>query len=72
MPKLSSFSGLTYNGLDENGNILWNSCANIEIAKYESADTFRGIIASFNVNTNKWVQNYIFKRLKFLGSKVSA
>jgi len=62
-------SGLTYNGLDENGNILWNSCANIEIAKYESADTFRGIIASFNVNTNKWVQNYIFKRLKFLGSK---
>jgi len=62
-------SGLTYNGLDENGNILWNSCANIEIGKYESADTFRGIIGSFNVNTNKWVQNYIFKRLKCLGSK---
>jgi len=62
-------SGLTYNGLDENGNILWNSCANIEVAGYEKASTFRGIIASFNVNTNKWVQSYVFKRLRFLGSK---
>jgi len=62
-------SGLTYNGLDENGNILWNSCANIEIRGYEKASTFRGVIECFNINTNKWVQNYVFKRLKFLGSK---
>ena len=63
-------TGLTYNGLDENGNILWNSCANIEFWVYEKAATFRSIISSFNINTNKWVQNYVFKRLKFLGSKV--
>merc|ERR1712168_778684 len=62
-------SGLTYNGLDEKGSILWNACANIEISRYEKASSFRGIIASFNVNTNKWVQNYVFKRLRFLGSK---
>lgn len=41
-----------------------------QITSYKKADMFRGIIASFNVNTNKWVQNYMFKRLKFLGSKV--
>jgi len=62
-------TGLTYNGLDENGNVLWNACANVKIRKYETAATFREIIASFNVNTNRWTQDYVFKRLKFLGSK---
>ncbi len=48
-------TGLTYNGKDENGNDLWDGCANIFIRKYESADSTQKIIQAFNVNTNRWM-----------------
>uniref|UniRef100_A0A2R5LM33 Lysophospholipid acyltransferase 5 n=1 Tax=Ornithodoros turicata TaxID=34597 RepID=A0A2R5LM33_9ACAR len=62
-------AGLTYNGEDENGNDLWNGCVNIDVALFETATTFGNLIKSFNINTNLWVAQYIFKRLKFLGNK---
>ena len=48
-------TGLTYNGKDENGNDLWDGCANILISKYEAADLCNNYIECFNVNTNKWM-----------------
>ena len=48
-------TGLTYNGKDENGNNLWDGCANIYIRKYESASSCQQVITSFNVNTNRWM-----------------
>jgi len=48
-------TGLTYNGKDENGNELWDGCANIHIRQYESASSCHELIQSFNVNTNKWM-----------------
>ncbi|CAN8004871.1 unnamed protein product, partial [Ixodes hexagonus] len=62
-------AGLTYNGKDENGNDLWNGCVNIDVWKYETTTTFDGLIKSFNINTNLWVAQYVFKRLRFLGNK---
>lgn len=62
-------AGLTYNGQDENGNDLWNGCVNISVWRYEMATTFDDLIKSFNINTNLWVAQYVFKRLRFLGSK---
>ncbi|KAK2161292.1 hypothetical protein LSH36_119g08038 [Paralvinella palmiformis] len=62
-------TGLTYNGKDENGNDLWNGCANIHVIAYEKGSTLQDLIKAFNVNTNKWMAKYIFKRLKFLGNK---
>lgn len=62
-------AGLTYNGRDENGNDLWNGCMNISVWRYEAATTFDDLIKSFNINTNLWVAQYVFKRLRFLGSK---
>lgn len=62
-------AGLTYNGQDENGNDLWNGCVNIDVGMFETAVTFGGLIKSFNINTNLWVAQYVFKRLKFLGNK---
>ncbi|KAK2183141.1 hypothetical protein NP493_318g04061 [Ridgeia piscesae] len=61
--------GLTYHGKDENGNELWDGCANIRIRRYERASTMQELIQSFNVNTNRWMSKYVFKRLKFLGSR---
>jgi len=31
---------------------------------------FNDYILSFNINTNQWCAEYIYKRLKFLGSKI--
>ncbi|XP_022249309.1 lysophospholipid acyltransferase 5-like isoform X2 [Limulus polyphemus] len=63
-------AGLTYNGQDEQGNDLWDGCCNVKLWEYEKTSNFDGVIKSFNINTNLWVAQYIFKRLKFLGNKL--
>lgn len=63
-------TGMTHNGQDENGNILWNGCANIHIRQYESASTGQEYIQAFNVNTNRWMAKYVFKRLKWVGNRL--
>ncbi|XP_046388835.1 lysophospholipid acyltransferase 5 [Ischnura elegans] len=62
-------SGLTYNGKAESGSYLWNGCANVRIRVFEGAIKFGHFITSFNINTNSWVAQYIYKRLKFLGNR---
>lgn len=63
-------AGLTFNGKDENGEELWDGCANVKVWGYETGVTFDKLIKTFNVNTNLWVAHYVFKRLKFLGNKL--
>ena len=52
---VSIMTGLTYNGTDENGSALWDSCANIRIRNYEKAATCEDLIRAFNINTNRWM-----------------
>jgi len=52
---VSIMTGLTYNGVDVNGNALWDSCANIRIRNYERASSCEQLIQSFNINTNRWM-----------------
>ncbi|KAK9507649.1 hypothetical protein O3M35_007459 [Rhynocoris fuscipes] len=62
--------GLTHNGKDEFGITKWDGCANVNIQLFELAQNFsHDYIESFNINTNLWVFQYIYKRLKFLGNK---
>ncbi|XP_046432048.1 lysophospholipid acyltransferase 5 [Neodiprion fabricii] len=61
--------GITYNGKDENGVQRWDGCANVKLLVFENATQFNHYILSFNTNTNHWCAEYIYKRLKFLGSK---
>ncbi|KAG5887089.1 hypothetical protein JTB14_018257 [Gonioctena quinquepunctata] len=61
--------GLSYNGEDENGEIKWDGLENIKISVFENTTEFGHYILSFNVNTNHWVAQYIYKRLKFLGNR---
>ncbi|XP_067142730.1 lysophospholipid acyltransferase 5-like [Centruroides vittatus] len=63
-------SGLTYAGVDDNGRDRWDGCANVDLWGYETTTTFDGIIKSFNINTNLWAAQYVFKRLRFLGNKL--
>ncbi|XP_031848228.1 lysophosphatidylcholine acyltransferase 3 protein nessy [Nomia melanderi] len=62
--------GLTYTGKDEKGQFLWNGCENVKLLTFETANRFNHYIMSFNINTNNWSAEYIYKRLKFMGSKL--
>lgn len=55
--------------MDKEGHASFGGLANALPAQYETATSIDHIIASFNINTNLWSKYYVFKRLKFLGSK---
>lgn len=61
--------GLSYNGKDKNGIVKWDGCKNVDLWTFENATQFNHYILSFNMNTNHWCAEYIYKRLKFLGSR---
>ncbi|KAF5287340.1 hypothetical protein FQA39_LY15943 [Lamprigera yunnana] len=61
--------GITYNGVDENGEKQWNGVENVKVWLLENATQFNHYILSFNINTNTWVAQYIYKRLKCLGNR---
>lgn len=61
--------GLTFNGVDEKGNADWTGCSNIKLLVFENTKRFQHYIDSFNVQTNHWVAEYIYKRLKFLNNR---
>jgi len=62
-------SGLSFNGVGPDGWIDWKGCANVKIGRLEGSTKFGHVIESFNINTNNWVAVYIYKRLKFMGSR---
>lgn len=62
--------GLTHNGKDSEGRIKWDGCANVKLRTFETCTQFNHYILSFNINTNQWCAEYIYKRLRFLGSKL--
>ncbi|XP_041986604.1 lysophospholipid acyltransferase 5 [Aricia agestis] len=47
----------------------WGACANIRLMRFEGATKFQHYIDSFNCNTNHFAAEYVYKRLKFLGSR---
>ncbi|KAJ8950775.1 hypothetical protein NQ318_011268 [Aromia moschata] len=61
--------GLAYNGDDENGSPKWDGVENIKLTIFENTTEFNHYIKSFNLNTNQWVAQYVYKRLKFLGNR---
>lgn len=52
---ISILMGLSYNGKDKNGNILWDGVSNVKLYQQETCSTFREAIEAFNYNTNKWM-----------------
>ena len=66
-------SGLSFLGVTEDDKgrqkIDWKGCANVNPIRLETSTKFGHVIESFNINTNNWVAVYIYKRLKFMGSR---
>lgn len=46
------------------------SLSNVDPRQYELITCLSQVIISFNMNTNLWSKNYVFKRLRFLGNKM--
>lgn len=61
--------GIAYNGKDKNGNERWDGVRDVHLLRYEFGLDFQSVIDSFNVGTNRFAKNYIFRRLRFLGSR---
>lgn len=61
--------GISCEGNDSEGHALYGGLANALPAQYETATSIDQMIGAFNINTNLWAKYYVFKRLKFLGSK---
>ncbi|KAG5449245.1 Lysophospholipid acyltransferase 5 [Clonorchis sinensis] len=45
------------------------ACANISLGNLLLATNSDHLVAGFNINTNKWMLEYVYKRLRFLGNK---
>jgi len=58
-------SGASY---DRKTNSFY-ACSNVHVLRFETTSTFGGLIRSFNLTTNAFAAKYIFKRLKFMGSR---
>lgn len=62
--------GLTFVSRDEKtGAEDWSGCANIKLKIFENTNNFHDYVSAFNVQTNAWVFQYVYKRLKFLNNK---
>jgi lysophospholipid acyltransferase 5 len=62
-------SGISFNGYDERDKPVWTGLANVDLGVFETTTSLGQVISSFNMNTNIWSKNYVFKRLRFLGHK---
>ena len=71
---MCAVSGLSYVGVktgEDGGEEVadWSGCANVKLRRLESAQKFGHYIEAFNINTNSWVMNYVYKRLKFMNNR---
>ncbi|XP_017479505.1 PREDICTED: lysophospholipid acyltransferase 5 [Rhagoletis zephyria] len=61
--------GISYKGKKENGENDWSGCSNVNLFILETGYSMQHYVHSFNVNTNQWVGQYVYKRLKFLNNR---
>ena len=65
-------TGLAYNGKDKEGRDDWSGCAGVRVVALDTALYLQQIINSFNITTNEWVLQHVYKKCKFLNSKIAS
>lgn len=62
--------GLGYNGYDSKSQkIKWNRVQNIDIWRMEMGQNCHETLEAWNMNTNKWLKNYVYLRVARSGRK---
>lgn len=57
-------SGLGFNGVNpENGKLRWDRMCNVQPLGVEAGQNIRGILASWNIITSKWLRFYVYERV---------
>ncbi|KAF8607705.1 MBOAT-domain-containing protein, partial [Ceratobasidium sp. AG-I] len=62
-------SGLGFNGYTPMGQARWDKTANIHIKDIELAPNFKILLDNWNINTNIWLRNCIYKRVTPKGKR---
>ena len=63
-----AITGLGFNGRDRTEwKLSWDGMINVKPALYENCGKFVDLVDCFNINTNLWCKNYVYKRCRALG-----
>ncbi|KAI5124885.1 hypothetical protein M0805_007315 [Coniferiporia weirii] len=65
----SILTGLGFSGYGPNGGSIWNEAANVDIPNIELAPSFKVMLDSWNMKTNVWLRECIYKRVTPKGKK---
>lgn len=62
-------SGLGFNGKTKDGKYKWNRVQNIDPITFETGQNTHTLLEAWNMNTNKWLKNYVYLRVTPKGQK---
>jgi lysophospholipid acyltransferase len=65
----SILTGLGFTGYGPSGVPTWNGAANVEVWKIEVPENFKMLIDSWNIRTNVWLRECVYKRVTPKGKK---
>jgi lysophospholipid acyltransferase len=62
-------TGLGFSGYDQSGRSIWTGAANVDILAIEIPSGFKGLIDAWNMKTNVWLRECVYKRVTPTGKK---
>lgn len=65
----SILTGLGFTGYDASGRSTWNGAANVNVWLIEFAPNFKVLLDSWNMKTNVWLRECVYKRVTPKGTK---
>ncbi|KAH7904100.1 MBOAT, membrane-bound O-acyltransferase family-domain-containing protein, partial [Hygrophoropsis aurantiaca] len=65
----SILTGFGFTGFSPSGESLWEGAANVKILEIELPSNFKVLLDSWNMNTNVWLRECIYKRVTPKGKK---
>ncbi|KAN0124505.1 MBOAT, membrane-bound O-acyltransferase family domain containing protein [Russula decolorans] len=65
----SILTGLGFTGNGPSGVPTWNGAANVDVWKIEVPENFKGLVDSWNIKTNVWLRECVYKRVTPKGEK---
>lgn len=65
----SILTGLGFTGFGPNGEATWNGAANVHVMAIEFPSNFKVLLDSWNMKTNVWLRECVYKRVTPKGKK---
>ncbi|KAF8227989.1 MBOAT-domain-containing protein [Tricholoma matsutake] len=65
----SIITGLGFTGFDSSGQSLWEGAANVKVLEIEFPSNFKVLLDSWNMKTNVWLRECVYKRVTPKGKK---